>query len=308
MAFRGRVMIDHDRTDDEDGFFPTARNKKIGSIMGGVRAGDRRHKKGIPGGHEEAGNEEGEYPEIGRSDPGSQAPEGSEDSGGTTFEDEEGQSAGYTPEPSSDMDEDVEPKRPLRLTDRDKDRDVTPREEQSSGMGSREARSRLGNPKRAERGAGGHSKPPVGGRERFARLQETDDSDASKPEGLPRHRVGPADDSAAAAGVPWSRGRQEGVETRGQTDAGEDLPRQGRTAPPEHDGGGRSKLGNPKRAAAGYGGHAKPPLGSGQRFAQLKNKLAKRPGVTNPGALAAFIGRKKYGKAKFQSLAAGGKR
>lgn len=53
---------------------------------------------------------------------------------------------------------------------------------------------------------------------------------------------------------------------------------------------------------------SKAPLGSGERFAALKSKLADRPGVTDPGALAAYIGRKKYGKAKFQSLAAKGKR
>lgn len=50
-----------------------------------------------------------------------------------------------------------------------------------------------------------------------------------------------------------------------------------------------------------------PKLGSGARFAALKSKFAKKPGITNPGALAASIGRKKYGKAKFQSLAAKGK-
>lgn len=48
-------------------------------------------------------------------------------------------------------------------------------------------------------------------------------------------------------------------------------------------------------------------LGTGARFAALKSKLAARPGVTNPGALAAFIGRKKYGKAKFQSLSVKGR-
>lgn len=48
-------------------------------------------------------------------------------------------------------------------------------------------------------------------------------------------------------------------------------------------------------------------LGGGGRFAALEGKLAKEPGITNPGALAASIGRKKYGKAKFQKLAAGGK-
>ena len=51
----------------------------------------------------------------------------------------------------------------------------------------------------------------------------------------------------------------------------------------------------------------KPPLGSGQRFAQLKNKLAAK-GASNPAGLAAYIGRKKFGKEKFQSLAAKGKK
>lgn len=49
-------------------------------------------------------------------------------------------------------------------------------------------------------------------------------------------------------------------------------------------------------------------LGGGGRFARLKNELSHRPGVTNPGALAAYIGRKKYGAAKFNSLAAKGKK
>ena len=51
----------------------------------------------------------------------------------------------------------------------------------------------------------------------------------------------------------------------------------------------------------------KPPLGSGARFAALKSKIATDPGVKNPGAVAAAIGRKKYGTAKFQKLAAKGK-
>ncbi len=50
----------------------------------------------------------------------------------------------------------------------------------------------------------------------------------------------------------------------------------------------------------------KPMLGSGERFRQLEGKLAAK-GATNPGALAAWIGRKKYGKARFQKLAAKGK-
>jgi hypothetical protein len=51
---------------------------------------------------------------------------------------------------------------------------------------------------------------------------------------------------------------------------------------------------------------AKPKLGSGERFKQLSAELKKK-GVKDPDALAASIGRKKYGKKKFQSLAAKGK-
>lgn len=45
-------------------------------------------------------------------------------------------------------------------------------------------------------------------------------------------------------------------------------------------------------------------LGGGGRFQHLKSKLAGE--VRNPAAVAAAIGRKKYGKAKFQKLAASG--
>ena len=38
---------------------------------------------------------------------------------------------------------------------------------------------------------------------------------------------------------------------------------------------------------------AKP--GSGKNFSKLEASLAGRPGVTNPGGLAAWIGRRKYG-------------
>jgi len=48
------------------------------------------------------------------------------------------------------------------------------------------------------------------------------------------------------------------------------------------------------------------PLGQGGRFAALKQSLAKKPGVNNPGALAAAIGRKKYGAKKMSSMAANG--
>ena len=47
---------------------------------------------------------------------------------------------------------------------------------------------------------------------------------------------------------------------------------------------------------------AKAKLGSGRRFSQLSDALAKRKGVHDPAALAAYIGRRKYGKAKFQAL------
>ena len=45
----------------------------------------------------------------------------------------------------------------------------------------------------------------------------------------------------------------------------------------------------------------KPKLGSGARFKALKKKVGS-------AALAAHIGRKKHGKAKFQKLAAAGRR
>jgi len=52
-------------------------------------------------------------------------------------------------------------------------------------------------------------------------------------------------------------------------------------------------------------------LGSGKRFAALKKTLGSRRGkkkVSNPGALAAWIGRKKYGNKKFQAMSAKGRR
>lgn len=49
------------------------------------------------------------------------------------------------------------------------------------------------------------------------------------------------------------------------------------------------------------------PLGSGGRFAALKKKLAKK-GASDPAALAASIGRKKYGKAAFQKMGRAGRK
>ena len=54
-------------------------------------------------------------------------------------------------------------------------------------------------------------------------------------------------------------------------------------------------------------------LGGGSRFAKLKASIAaasKKKGrktIRDPGAVAAAIGRKKYGKAKFQKMAAKGR-
>ncbi len=52
--------------------------------------------------------------------------------------------------------------------------------------------------------------------------------------------------------------------------------------------------------------NAKAPVGQGGRFAALKAKLG-RKGIRNPGALAAKIGRKKYGKKRFQKMASTGR-
>lgn len=48
-------------------------------------------------------------------------------------------------------------------------------------------------------------------------------------------------------------------------------------------------------------------LGSGERFRQLTQKLARR-GARNAEALAAWIGRKKYGTKKMAKLAAAGRK
>lgn len=43
-------------------------------------------------------------------------------------------------------------------------------------------------------------------------------------------------------------------------------------------------------------------------FNKLKNKLSHEKGITNPGALAAKIGREKYGKDGMAAKAAAGKK
>ena len=53
---------------------------------------------------------------------------------------------------------------------------------------------------------------------------------------------------------------------------------------------------------------AKPKLGSGKRFANLTHSLMMHnPELKNPAGLAAKIGRAKFGKKRFQKLAAKGK-
>lgn len=51
----------------------------------------------------------------------------------------------------------------------------------------------------------------------------------------------------------------------------------------------------------------KPKLGTGKRFKQLEGKLAAQ-GASDPEALAAYIGRKKYGAHKFGLLSAKGRK
>ena len=51
-----------------------------------------------------------------------------------------------------------------------------------------------------------------------------------------------------------------------------------------------------------------PKLGSGQRFKNLVHSLESKGNVSNPAAVAAKIGREKYGKKRFQKLAAKGRK
>lgn len=52
---------------------------------------------------------------------------------------------------------------------------------------------------------------------------------------------------------------------------------------------------------------AKAPAGKGTRFKAMVNKLKKKKGVKDPNALAAAIGRSKFGKGKMQHMAAKGR-
>lgn len=49
-------------------------------------------------------------------------------------------------------------------------------------------------------------------------------------------------------------------------------------------------------------------LGGGGRFKALEAKISHEPGIDNPAAVAAAIGRKKYGGAKMAAMAAAGRK
>ena len=59
---------------------------------------------------------------------------------------------------------------------------------------------------------------------------------------------------------------------------------------------------------AQHGGGKAPRLGSGERFARLERQIATKGGVRNPAAVAAAVGRKKFGKKRFQELSSAGRR
>jgi hypothetical protein len=49
-------------------------------------------------------------------------------------------------------------------------------------------------------------------------------------------------------------------------------------------------------------------LGDGSRFKRLVHEFSGEKGIKDPAALAASIGRKKYGDAKFNKMAAKGRK
>ena len=62
-----------------------------------------------------------------------------------------------------------------------------------------------------------------------------------------------------------------------------------------------------RAARKAYKKASKKPLGSGARFAAVE-KSADASGAKNPGAVAAAIGRKKYGAKKMSKMAAAGRK
>lgn len=53
---------------------------------------------------------------------------------------------------------------------------------------------------------------------------------------------------------------------------------------------------------------ARPKLGSGGRFKALKQEIAREGGARDPGAVAAAIGRKRYGQKKMTELSIKGRK
>lgn len=52
----------------------------------------------------------------------------------------------------------------------------------------------------------------------------------------------------------------------------------------------------------------KPKLGTGKRFEKLEKGIAAEGGIKDPAAVAASIGRKKYGEKKMAAMSAKGKK
>jgi hypothetical protein len=72
---------------------------------------------------------------------------------------------------------------------------------------------------------------------------------------------------------------------------------------PDADKDPKRQMGEDEFEHMAHGGEAgkQPKLGTGKRFEHLEHELAHK-GAKDPGAVAAFIGRKKYGEKKFSAL------
>ena len=69
----------------------------------------------------------------------------------------------------------------------------------------------------------------------------------------------------------------------------------------------KSSLAQRRAARTKYEQAKKKPLGEGSRFAAIEES-ARLGGATNPAAVAAAIGRRKYGGKRFAKMAAAGKK
>jgi hypothetical protein len=70
---------------------------------------------------------------------------------------------------------------------------------------------------------------------------------------------------------------------------------------------GRREIARRRAELMAHGGEVKAKLGSGKRFSHLEHQLEGRGGVHDVGALAAYIGREKYGSHKMAQLSARGR-